>query len=74
MTESYQAQTSEELTVHKNDTVYLVNRAKKGDQFYLVKSFVKEKSGLVPSNILKKSNERKTSEEKPKLGRSSSFG
>jgi len=69
VTDNYQAQTSDELTVHKNDIVYLVRKIKKNSHFYEVRSFSRERTGLVPSKVLKKYNE-----EKMKVKRSSSFG
>lgn len=64
VTENYLAQSPDELTVAKNEYVFLVNRAKKNAAYYEVR--LKDKTGLVPSKILKKTD--------LKVKRSSSFG
>ena len=73
------------MTVNKNDVVYLVSRAKKNSQYIQVRNFCRERSGLVPTRILKKlSNEEKkeekerknsnSSDSNSKVRRSASFG
>ena len=72
VTENYQALSSEELSVHKGEIVYLVHRDKKSSTFYRVRSFTKEREGLVPSKILQKSKEK--NEGDSKLKRQDSVG
>ena len=55
--ENYQAQTSDEMTVYKNDVVFLVSRPKKNANFLHVRNFCRERSGLVPATILKRMSE-----------------
>ena len=52
--ENYQAQSSEEMTVCKNDVVFFISKHKKDPQLYNVRSFSRERSGYVPVTILKK--------------------
>ena len=73
VTENYQAQSSDELSVHKGEIVYLIHREKKNSSFYLVRSFVKEKQGMVPSKYLQKSKEKHTDNDS-KVKRSNSIG
>ena len=72
--ENYTAQRNEELTVHKTDIVYLVQRVKKGDEFCLVREPNTEKTGLLPANILRKAADRHSSCDDKRVSRSSSFG
>ncbi|XP_065051810.1 triple functional domain protein-like isoform X2 [Rhopilema esculentum] len=55
--ENYQAQSSEEMTVTKNDVVFFVSKHKKNPQLVNVRSFSRERSGCVPLSILKKMSE-----------------
>ena len=55
--ENYQAQSSEEMTVYKNDVVFFVSKHRKDPQLYNVRSFSRERSGYVPVAILKKLTE-----------------
>ena len=55
--ENYQAQSSEEMTVYKNDVVFFVSKHRKNSQLYNVRSFSRERSGYVPVAILKKLSE-----------------
>ncbi|XP_066917707.1 kalirin-like isoform X10 [Clytia hemisphaerica] len=66
VTENYQALSSEELSVHKGEIVYLIHRDKKSATFYRVRSFTKEREGLVPSKILHKSKEKNEGDSKVK--------
>ena len=72
VTDTYNALTPEELSVHKGEIVYLVHRDKKSSTFYHVRSFTRERDGLVPSKLLHKSKEKKDPEHK--LKRSDSIG
>jgi Variant SH3 domain. len=76
VSENYQALSSEELTVHKGEIVYLVHRDKKSATYYKVRSFTKEREGLVPSKYLHKSKDKsKNSDEHDgKVKRSDSIG
>lgn len=55
--ENYQAQSSEEMTVYKNDVVFFVSKHKRDPQLFNVRSFSRERSGHVPVAILKKLSE-----------------
>lgn len=72
VTDSYEAQNTEELTVHKGDLVCLVHRDKKSSSFYTVRSLTKEDTGLVPSKILHKTKDKHGDGDGIK--RTSSFG
>merc|ERR1712176_1138376 len=74
VTENYQAQNGDEMTVHKGEIVYLVHRDKKSSPYYLVRSFIKEREGLVPSKYLQKSKEKQSETEHPKIKRTNSIG
>ena len=72
VTENFQASSNGELSVHKGEIVYLVHRDKKSSTFYHVRSFTRERDGLVPSKLLHKSKEKNDSDHK--LKRSDSIG
>ncbi|XP_057304422.1 triple functional domain protein-like isoform X4 [Hydractinia symbiolongicarpus] len=76
VTENYNTQMLDHMSVQKGDIVFRLHREKKSSQFFLMKSASKENSGLVPSKILKKSSDIKNNDEKSdsKLRRTSSFG
>eukprot|EP00794_Sanderia_malayensis_P017293 gene17293-19023_t len=55
--ESYQAQSPEEMTVYKNDVVFFVSKHRKNAQMVNVRNFCRERSGYVPTSILKRTSE-----------------
>ena len=55
--ENYHAQSSEEMTVYKNDVVFFISKHKKDPQLYNVRNFSRERSGYVPISLLKKLSE-----------------
>ena len=55
--ENYHAQSTEEMTVYKNDVVFFMSKHKKDPQLYNVRSFSRERSGYVPISLLKKLSE-----------------
>lgn len=78
--ENYHAQSTEEMTVYKNDVVFFMSKHKKDPQLYNVRSFSRERSGYVPISLLKKLSEgedgRKSKSEakNSRLRRAASFG